>query len=144
MTHLISIDYRSMLFVDGEPLNQHLTAKEATVLRCIMTHERVAHREFLLNLVYGGRDEPDIKILDVFVTKLRAKLGLHRRAIETVWGRGYCRSPDYALAPERNGIAITVDAKLVEGVVAASGGAPEEIVTRLLKAEYDRLWSEAA
>jgi hypothetical protein len=144
MTHLISTDYRNMLFVDGEPLNQHLTRKEATVLRCIMSHERVAHREFLLNLVYGGRDEPDIKILDVFVTKLRAKLGPHRHAIETVWGRGYCRSPGYALAPDENCIAITVDAKLVEDVVAAGGGDPEELVTRLLKAEYERLWSEAA
>lgn len=140
----ISIDYRGMVFVDGENLGKHLTRKEEVVLRAIMAHERVANREFLLNIIYGGRDEPEIKILDVFVTKLRAKLGLHRAAIETVWGRGYCRGPGYSIAPEVNSIPISVDAKLLEEVVAAGGGPPEELVARLLKAEYERLWSEAA
>ena len=45
-----------------------------------------------LNHLYGGMGEPELKIIDVFVCKLRKKLaqatgGSHY--IETVWGRGY-------------------------------------------------------
>jgi two-component system cell cycle response regulator CtrA len=45
-----------------------------------------------LNHLYGGMDEPELKIIDVFICKLRKKLvastgGQHY--IETVWGRGY-------------------------------------------------------
>jgi two-component system cell cycle response regulator CtrA len=46
----------------------------------------------ILNHLYGGKDEPAIKIIDVFVCKLREKLSLsagNKRYIETVWGRGY-------------------------------------------------------
>ena len=45
-----------------------------------------------LNHLYGGMDEPELKIIDVFICKLHQKLAnaswqeLHR---ETVWGRGY-------------------------------------------------------
>jgi DNA-binding winged helix-turn-helix (wHTH) protein len=49
-------------------------------------------KEMLLNHLYGGMDEPELKIIDVFVCKLRKKLaqatgGEHY--IETVWGRGH-------------------------------------------------------
>jgi DNA-binding winged helix-turn-helix (wHTH) protein len=49
-------------------------------------------KEMFLNHLYGGVDEPELKIIDVFVCKLRKKLaratgGNHY--IETVWGRGY-------------------------------------------------------
>jgi two-component system, cell cycle response regulator CtrA len=49
-------------------------------------------KEMFLNHLYGGMDEPELKIIDVFVCKLRKKLaqatgGSHY--IETVWGRGY-------------------------------------------------------
>ena len=55
-----------------------------------------------LNHLYGGMDEPELKIIDVFVCKLRKKLaqatgGEHY--IETVWGRGYVlRDPVEAAA----------------------------------------------
>jgi two-component system, cell cycle response regulator CtrA len=45
-----------------------------------------------LNHLYGGTDEPDIKIIDVFICKLRKKLGQTtggKNYIETMWGRGY-------------------------------------------------------
>jgi two-component system cell cycle response regulator CtrA len=45
-----------------------------------------------LNQLYGGMDEPDIKIIDVFVCKLRKKLANAsggKDYVETVWGRGY-------------------------------------------------------
>jgi two-component system cell cycle response regulator CtrA len=45
-----------------------------------------------LNNLYGGMDEPEIKIIDVFMCKLRKKLASASEGkdyIETVWGRGY-------------------------------------------------------
>ena len=45
-----------------------------------------------LNQLYGGMDEPDIKIIDVFICKLRKKLAKASEGkdyIETIWGRGY-------------------------------------------------------
>ena len=45
-----------------------------------------------LNHLYGGMDEPELKIIDVFICKLRKKLANASNGkdyIETVWGRGY-------------------------------------------------------
>jgi hypothetical protein len=144
MTILISVDFRNMLFVDGEPLNAHVTKQEHIILRTILSHERVATREFLLSAAYGGRDEPDIKILDVFVTKLRAKLGVHRVAIETVWGRGYCRNPLYAMAPEHTGITVGVDTKLLDEIIMVRGGTPEQVIAKLVEDEHRRIWDAEA
>ena len=51
-----------------------------------------------LNHLYGGMDEPELKIIDVFICKLRKKLANAAGGanyIETVWGRGYVlREPD--------------------------------------------------
>ncbi len=49
-------------------------------------------KEMFLNHLYGGMDEPELKIIDVFICKVRKKVaaangGNHH--IETVWGRGY-------------------------------------------------------
>jgi two-component system, cell cycle response regulator CtrA len=49
-------------------------------------------KEMFLNHLYGGMDEPEIKIIDVFMCKLRKKLANASNGmdyIETVWGRGY-------------------------------------------------------
>jgi two-component system cell cycle response regulator CtrA len=49
-------------------------------------------KEMFLNHLYGGIDEPELKIIDVFVCKLRKKLSnacAGDNYIETVWGRGY-------------------------------------------------------
>ena len=49
-------------------------------------------KEMFLNQLYGGMDEPEIKIIDVFMCKLRKKLANAsggKNYIETVWGRGY-------------------------------------------------------
>ena len=55
-------------------------------------------KEMFLNHLYGGMDEPELKIIDVFICKLRKKLCLAcggANYIETVWGRGYVlRDPD--------------------------------------------------
>jgi len=49
-------------------------------------------KEMFLNHLYGGMDEPELKIIDVFICKLRKKLSSAssgKNFIETVWGRGY-------------------------------------------------------
>ena len=49
-------------------------------------------KEMFLNQLYGGMDEPEMKIIDVFMCKLRKKLANAsggKNYIETVWGRGY-------------------------------------------------------
>ena len=49
-------------------------------------------KEMFLNHLYGGMDEPELKIIDVFICKLRKKLAnasQGKNYIETVWGRGY-------------------------------------------------------
>jgi two-component system cell cycle response regulator CtrA len=49
-------------------------------------------KDMFLNHLYGGMDEPELKIIDVFICKLRKKLSNAtggENYIETVWGRGY-------------------------------------------------------
>jgi two-component system, cell cycle response regulator CtrA len=77
----------------------HLTTKEQGILELLATKkdQTVTKEQFLSNL-YNGLDEPELKIIDVFICKLRKKLfeasgGLNY--IETVWGRGYSlKNPD--------------------------------------------------
>ena len=70
----------------------HLTAKEYGILELLSLRKGTTlTKEMFLNHLYGGMDEPELKIIDVFVCKLRKKLaqatgGDHY--IETVWGRG--------------------------------------------------------
>src|SRR6202453_1354202 len=77
--------------VDGSRV--HLTGKEYQMLELLSLRKGTTlTKEMFLNHLYGGRDEPELKIIDVFICKLRKKLaaaanGKHH--IETVWGRGY-------------------------------------------------------
>ena len=76
----------------------HLTGKEYQILELlILRKDATQTKEMILNHLYGGTDEPDLKIIDVFICKLRKKLAAvspGRNYIETVWGRGYVlRSP---------------------------------------------------
>lgn len=82
----------------------HLTAQEYKLLESFAKgNGRTQSKEMLLNALYGGRDEPEMKIIDVFVCKLRNKLkDIHPDAgefVETVWGRGY-RLKSNAMPPE--------------------------------------------
>ena len=62
-------------------------------------------KEMFLNHLYGGMDEPELKIIDVFIWKLRKKLGEATEVenyIETVWGRGYVlRDPEQNMNAEK-------------------------------------------
>jgi len=77
--------------VDDRPL--HLTGKEYSILELLSLHKGTPlTKGMFLDHLYGGTDEPELKIIDVFVCKLRKKIALAtggRHYIETVWGRGY-------------------------------------------------------
>jgi len=77
--------------VNGKPL--HLTGKEYGILELLSLRKGTTlTKEMFLNHLYGGMDEPELKIIDVFVCKLRKKLATAtggENYIETVWGRGY-------------------------------------------------------
>ncbi|WP_411037690.1 winged helix-turn-helix domain-containing protein [Shinella sp. BYT-45] len=72
------------------PVEFGLTASEAKVLSCLISRD-VATKQQIMTTIYSDRvdDEPDPKIVDVFVCKLRKKLKPHGVIISTVWGQGY-------------------------------------------------------
>jgi len=86
----INLDTRH---VEVNGIQVHLTNKEYAILELLALRKgSVLTKEMFLNHLYSSMDEPEIKIIDVFVCKLRKKLadasgGVNY--IETVWGRGY-------------------------------------------------------
>ena len=83
--------------VDGARV--HLTGKEYGLLELLSLRKgNTLTKEMILNHLYGGMDEPEMKIIDVFICKLRKKLTAAcggDNYIETVWGRGYAlHDPD--------------------------------------------------
>ena len=77
----------------------HLTGKEYAMLELLSLRKGTTlTKEMFLNHLYGGIDEPELKIIDVFICKLRKKLSAATDGtnyIETVWGRGYVlRDPE--------------------------------------------------
>jgi two-component system cell cycle response regulator CtrA len=86
----VNLDTRT---VEVESQRLHLTGKEYAMLELLSLRKGTTlTKEMFLNHLYGGMDEPELKIIDVFICKLRKKLanatgGDHY--IETVWGRGY-------------------------------------------------------
>ena len=71
----------------------HLTRKEYQMLELLSLRKGTPlTKEMFLNHLYGGTDEPEVKIIDVFICKLRKKLANAsngRNFIETLWGRGH-------------------------------------------------------
>lgn len=91
--------------VDGTAV--HLTGKEYQMLELLSLRKGTTlTKEMFLNHLYGGMDEPELKIIDVFICKLRKKLSEATQGsnyIETVWGRGYVLrdpEPGHLDAPE--------------------------------------------
>ena len=70
-----------------------LTGKEYQMLELLALRKGTTiTKEMFLNHLYGGMDEPELKIIDVFICKLRRKLANAsggKNYIETIWGRGY-------------------------------------------------------
>jgi two-component system cell cycle response regulator CtrA len=102
---LVNLDNR-IVSVEDQPV--HLTGKEYGILELLSLRKGTTlTKEMFLNHLYGGMDEPELKIIDVFVCKLRKKLAQAtggKHYIETVWGRGYVlrdpvEAPPVALTP---------------------------------------------
>ena len=87
----------------------HLTGKEYQMLELLSLRKGTTlTKEMFLNHLYGGMDEPELKIIDVFICKLRKKLAaatIGKHYIETVWGRGYVLRD-----PSENGMVVTTAA----------------------------------
>ena len=77
--------------IDDKPL--HVTAKEYSILELLALRKGMTlTKETFLDHLYGGMDEPEQKIIDVFICKLRKKIAAisgHQTSIKTIWGRGY-------------------------------------------------------
>jgi two-component system cell cycle response regulator CtrA len=85
----LNLDSREVS-AEGQPV--HLTGKEYAILELLVLRRgMVLTKEAFLNHLYGGIDEPEMKIIDVFICKLRKKLAQAGAGnlIGTVWGRGY-------------------------------------------------------
>lgn len=85
------------LNVDQHDVTAHgvrvpFTAREFAILELlVLRRNMIMTKEAILAHLYGGLDEPEIKIIDVFICKIRnklAKAGMPN-VISTVWGRGY-------------------------------------------------------
>lgn len=87
---VVNLDART---VEANGQLVHLTGKEYGILELLSLRKGTTlTKEMFLNHLYGGIDEPELKIIDVFVCKLRKKLAVacdNENYIETVWGRGY-------------------------------------------------------
>jgi two-component system, cell cycle response regulator CtrA len=87
---VVNLDTRVVSVAD-QPV--HLTGKEYGILELLSLHKGTTQtKEMFLDHLYGGMHEPELKIIDVFVCKLRKKLAQAtggKHYIETVWGRGY-------------------------------------------------------
>src|SRR6202050_1698331 len=87
---IVNLDTKT---VEVNSARVHLTGKEYQMLDLLSLRKGTTlTKEMFLNHLYGGMDEPELKIIDVFICKLRKKLANASRGknyIETVWGRGY-------------------------------------------------------
>ena len=105
---IVNLDAKTVE-VDGSRV--HLTGKEYQMLELLSLRKGTTlTKEMFLNHLYGGMDEPELKIIDVFICKLRKKIQQATGSdhyIETVWGRGYMlKDPEVrADAPALTGAA---------------------------------------
>jgi two-component system cell cycle response regulator CtrA len=87
---LVNLDSK-LVEISGTRVN--LTAKEYQMLELLALRKGMTlTKEMFLSNLYGGMEEPEAKIIDVFICKLRKKLASAsggKDYIETIWGRGY-------------------------------------------------------
>ncbi len=111
----LNLDTR-VVEVDGKKV--HLTNKEYAILELLAVRkEKMITKEMFLNHLYNSSDEPEIKIIDVFVCKLRKKLSKASGGtnyIETIWGRGYKLIDSIAPDNDRN-IKANQKEKVIDG-----------------------------
>jgi len=104
----VNLDTRTVE-VGGKTL--HLTSKEYGIVELLSLRKGTTlTKEMFLNHLYGGMDEPELKIIDVFICKLRKKISdmaSGANYIETVWGRGYMLKDPEGLAEEVKPAEVT-------------------------------------
>ena len=87
---IVNVDAKT---VHIKRIRVNLTGKEYRMLELLsLRRGTIITKEMFLSQLYGGMDEPEIKIIDVFMCKIRKKLAIAsggKDYIETVWGRGY-------------------------------------------------------
>ena len=117
----LNMDSREVM-VDGRTVP--LTGKEYSILELLVLRKgMVLTKEAFLNHLYGGMDEPEMKIIDVFVCKLRKKLAQAGadNMIGTIWGRGYMiREPAVAHDDEHPHTPLRIPAPADGSVLTAA------------------------
>jgi two-component system cell cycle response regulator CtrA len=93
---IVNVDAKT---VHIKQVRVNLTGKEYQMLELLSLRKGTTiTKEMFLSQLYGGMDEPEIKIIDVFMCKIRKKLAVAsggKDYVETVWGRGYLlRDPE--------------------------------------------------
>lgn len=86
---LLSLETREVRFAN---VHIRLTSHEYAVLELLVLRRgHIITKEMFLNHLYNGIDEPEMKIIDVFICKLRKKLSYAgcEGLITTLWGQGY-------------------------------------------------------
>ena len=109
---VVNLDTRS-IEINGRRL--HVTGKEYSILELLSLRKGTTlTKEMFLDHLYGGIDEPELKIIDVFICKLRKKIAVatgDHHYIETVWGRGYVlKDPEETAVPGDETIVAEGDA----------------------------------
>jgi two-component system cell cycle response regulator CtrA len=86
----VNLDSRT---VEAKGVRVPVTAREYQILELLSLRKGATlSKELLMDHLYGGMDEPEVKIIDVFICKLRKKLATvcdGEQYIQTVWGSGY-------------------------------------------------------
>jgi two-component system cell cycle response regulator CtrA len=86
----VNLDSRT---VEAKGARVPVTAREYQILELLSLRKGATlSKELLMDHLYGGMDEPEVKIIDVFICKLRKKLASvcdGEQYIQTVWGSGY-------------------------------------------------------
>ena len=92
----LTLDRSAMqVSVEGRPLET--TARERDLLNLFLTNpNRALSRERILSTVWGESEDPLTNIVDVYIARIRKKLGSHGALIQTVYGVGYRFEPDHA------------------------------------------------
>jgi two-component system cell cycle response regulator CtrA len=92
--YTLHISRNKLLQANGESV--HFTPSEFRILVLLArkTGETVT-KAMIMDHLYGGIDEPEIKIIDIFICKIRKKIPGPPGLIQTVWGRGYRISPGH-------------------------------------------------
>ncbi len=124
---VVNVDTRTVE-IDGQPL--HLTGKEYGILELLSLRKGTTlTKGMFLNHLYGGMDEPDLKIIDVFICKLRKKLTAATgddKYIRTVRGRGYVlHDPVERPASARTEAAAATPGADTANTAALAGVTPE-------------------